>query len=343
MIVFRADGNQYIGTGHVMRCMSMALALMEIGERIKFIMADDSMKEMLKLNGIEVYVMGTCYKDMETELDHLNKQLQQEDLLIVDSYFVTKFYLEEISKLCLVTYIDDLLKIPSEIDYLINYNVYARKFQEEICTFVKENALLGVEYVPLRKEFQNVTYEVQKEGSQILITTGGADEYNIAGQLLNYFAEVGAFKSITFEIVVGAFNQHKDDLQKLADKYSNIMLHHNVKNMSALMQSCDVAIAAAGSTLYELCAVGIPTIGLSFVSNQERIGEGMEESGAIKFAGHYHKDGVAVLERAVTYAVSLLGDLDERQRISDYAKTFVDGKGANRIARAIVVWHERGK
>ena len=73
---------------------------------------------------------------------------------------------------------------------------------------------------------------------------------------------------IRFHFIIGALNPNKATLKKQAARIPNVILHHNVQSMSALMRECDMTIAAAGSTLYELCACGVATVTCVLADNQ---------------------------------------------------------------------------
>lgn len=142
---------------------------------------------------------------------------------------------------------------------------------------------------------------------------------------------------IAFHFIVGAMNQDKEFIYDRAKDCPNIVLHENVRNMSALMQFCDVAISAAGSTLYELCATQTPAITYILADNQIPGAEGFERHGVLQCAGDVRQLGTQRLaKRLLESAVELCGNYSGRCQIARQMSQVVDGRGAERIAESII-------
>ncbi len=339
MIGIRVDANSKIGTGHMMRCLSVATALAACGQKVCFILADDYATGLLQDKGFSYRILGSDYKDLEGELFLLCGWLQEEQpqLLLIDSYFVTADYLARINAFVKTAYIDDLYVFPYPVDVLINYNIYGDLLPYQENAVKKEAAfLLGTSYVPLREEFGRSDYLVQKEVQRVLITTGGSDLYNLAGQLAEKALQNPKTDKLQYHIVSGIFNQNYSYLQELEKKHDNIYLHQNVTNMAELMKTCDVAITAGGSTMYELCAVGVPMLCFSFVDNQEQQVKTFVEKGLVCFGGNYLLQKEEMLTEAVHHLAMLAESFEERKRYSQKEKEVVDGQGAMRIARQLI-------
>ena len=121
-------------------------------------------------------------------------------------------------------------------------------------------------------------------------------------------------------------------LEEIAKQYSNVHIHKNVNCMSELMEQCDVAVSAAGSTLYELCAVGVPIICFSFVDNQELMVETFVKKGIVAYGGHYSKEKENLMDEVADNIYRLQRDLELRRRVTAQERKLVDGRGAIRIA-----------
>ncbi|MFI3213894.1 MAG: UDP-2,4-diacetamido-2,4,6-trideoxy-beta-L-altropyranose hydrolase [Eubacteriales bacterium] len=376
MILFRVDGNTSIGTGHVMRCLSIAQALNALGESCEFITADYFMEPLITEKGFLCHVLqniqitepkitnkniiltptnstlqtapfvSTKYDDLDSEIPSLcnflsklsNKNSNKKPLLLIDSYFVTKKYFDTLSDYAQIVYIDDLFQVPGQVDYLINYNCYGHLLDYASQSIARKDYLLGTSFAPLRAEFQNVSYTIQKDCTRIFITTGGADQFNISGQLLMEFSKHPTFSSFEFHVVMGMFHQHKEFVEQLATQYTNIKLHYQVQFMSELMESCDLAVSAAGSTIYELLAIGLPTISFAFVDNQNRIVDTLGKEGTILSTGHYQRDSSLLISRTVDAIINLSKDFSLRKVLHQKGKQALDGKGAARIATALLEW-----
>lgn len=371
MVVIRADANSKIGMGHVMRCLSVADALLKRGEEVLFVTADDTPVPLLTKKGVPYRVLHTDYADMEAELPGLLCILQEltqraelpEEVLsrmssqrkdiaiLVDSYYVTEKYLAALKKRITTIYMDDIYAFSYPVDMLINYNIYGEEMgYEKDAAFADTKLLLGANYVPLREEFSAGAGYVQSrkelslgaanvtpaEEGGILITTGGSDSFNLAGQLLMEAMKYDALKTKEYHVVSGSLNPHIGELQALAQKHENIHIHCNVTNMAELMAESEVALSAGGSTLYELCAMGVPVIAFSFAENQERLVQTFVKRGIAQYGGNYRTDGNKMIQNTIAGLETLLEDKNLRTEYRKKARTLVDGKGADRIAEALL-------
>ncbi len=221
MIGIRADANNIIASGHVMRCITIAQELIALGERVTFFVADNEGKGLIEnyakdFSNFEVVVLGSAYDHMEEELPALEKELTKRDIraLLVDSYFVTKRYFETLSGICAVAYMDDLGKEPYPVDILINYSGYYENIGYESLykgtsghNGIPTKFLLGLKYAPLRRQFYenglsaekatkdinvsdsaNIPSNYDNDTLRILLTAGGAD---IHGMLLSTLEAAG--------------------------------------------------------------------------------------------------------------------------------------------------------
>lgn len=347
-IMFRADANPSIGFGHIMRCLSIADAVASLHQEVLFIFADNAVQELVADRGYPSIVLGTSYRDLEGEAEKISSIIAEKkpDALVVDSYFVTERYLKALldtcrSAGCRLVYMDDVLAFPYPCDVLLNYNIYALDADykglyqgaEEVPAF-----LLGTEFAPLRREFQNLPPRmVRRQGRDILISTGGSDCEHITLALIEEIRK-RAVGELTFHLIIGAMNEDKELISDMAMACPNIVLHENVKNMSALMQACDVAISAAGSTLYELCATQTPTITYILADNQIPGAKSFENHGVLQCAGDVRLLGTQKLaERLLESAVELCGDYSKRCQIAEKMSKVVDGRGAKRIAEKLLL------
>lgn len=379
MVVIRADANSKIGMGHVMRCLSVADALLKRGEEVLFVTADDTPVPLLTKKGIPYRVLHTDYADMEAELPKLWNALselpqgpgvpeaalpQKNTSILVDSYYVTEKYLAALKKRITTIYMDDIYAFSYPVDMLINYNIYGEEMgYEKDAAFADTKLLLGANYVPLREEFsagagyaqsrkelsaetENVTpaedrlHQTAEQGRTadggILITTGGSDSFNLAGQLLMEAMKYDALKEKEYHVVSGSLNPHIGELQALAQKHENIHIHCNVTNMAELMAESEVALSAGGSTLYELCAVGVPVIAFSFAKNQERLVQTFVKRGIAQYGGNYRTDGNKMIQNTIAGLQKLCGDEALKTEYRRKALQLVDGRGAERIAEALL-------
>lgn len=345
-ILFRADANPSIGFGHIMRCLSIADAAKAFHQEAVFLLADPAVQELVRARGFRTAVLGTDYKSMESETEKVGAVIEKyrAGILFVDSYFVTEQYLNTLWNMCRrvncrLVYMDDVLAFPYPCDVLINYNIYGPDADYDGLYKGAEHTpefLLGTSFAPLRSEFQNLkSRAVRRQGKHILISTGGSDSEHMTLALVEEIKK--REDSVTFHIVIGAMNADRDTVSVRAEKVKNIVLHENVSNMSELMQEADAAVSAAGSTLYELCAAQTPAVTYILADNQIPGAEGFARRGILKNCGDVRVFGSRELaKRLVQEAVSLCGQYDRRCRIAENMSGVVDGRGAERIVKAIV-------
>ena len=352
MIVFRADANETVATGHLMRCMTIAEACREKDAECEFWLAEDRETGRLREAGFPYRILGSHWDDLEGELPLLQKQFDELEAqgkkisyLVVDSYQATSGYLGRLRERVPVLYIDDMREQSYPVSAVLQYipsteekpAKQTHRIQKTDKTDKTENAdtiyLRGLSYAPLRKEF--VKTHCGKREKSILITTGGTDTYHVAGRLLRECVKQDTFREYRFHVIVGSMNSHEADLQELAGQDARICLHKNISNMSDYMRSCKLAVSASGTTLLELCACAIPTVCFSFADNQVEFASCMDRYGAMRYVGDAREK--ADIEQLICAQLVKLAEEEELQKKqSARMETLVNGKGAERIADFLI-------
>lgn len=338
MFYIRSDANSFIGSGHVMRCIAIANSLKKVGIESVFITADRESEKIINSYGYSIICLDSIWNQLEYETDTLSNLIVKNniDKILIDSYYVTEKYLMSLRQHTKIIYMDDLSKFIYPVDVLINYNIYAKRLKYKKCySNMKTKLLLGCEYVPLREEFRGRFPIIREKVLNVLISTGGTDTYNLAGKFMEYIIRNNKFRNIVFHIVVGNFNKNKEMLNYLAEMNSNIILHYNVTRMSDLIQNCDVALSAGGSTLYELCACGIPSISYTFADNQLMVANEFSRQNIIYYVGDIRGNLDKCLENIEKKLEIFIKSKKLRKNLSFKMQTLVDGFGANRIIKQI--------
>lgn len=361
VIYFRADGNLEIATGHIMRCLSVARACLQIAPEgllsVCFLVSDRQSKELVQsfltsAEPIPIHILENAdYRDLEKELPALIalfRRSSKKPVLFLDSYFVTLPYLQALAPYATIAYMDDLQKFDYPVDLLINYDVMSEKSrsQYEAAYSLAGKCLLGAAFAPLRAQFSprsRLMTNKDETDFSILITSGGSDPYHTCLHLLQLltdrFSTQVAEKALPlyhFDVIVGKMNPDKDALQELASTYSCITLHENVTSMASLMSGCKLAFSAAGTTLYELCALGIPTAAFVLADNQLVCAKAFQEAGAILLLGDVRTEEEKVLEAAEAFVADALAQPKQLAASSVRMQELIDGLGAERIAKEII-------
>lgn len=349
MFLIRADGNAKIGAGHVMRCLTIAEELSGLRGRedICFVCAGEDSAKLVRERGFRVHVLGTDYRQMESELQVWHRHLpevckqgtEEKHIILVDSYFVTDRYLKALRIWGYVVLMDDVAGRSYPVDCVINYNAsadpkhYSQMYQGE-----KVRLLIGSTYIPVRRQFRNRNYQIRDEVQSVLITTGGGDSDNITGQILERLYN----KSMLFYLVIGRFNPHFQELKGLEERCGNVRVCYDVKDMAKLMEKCDIAVTAGGSTVYELAAVGVPFICFSYAENQETLTDYIRENGVAGEAGAWHRNPKNTLMQMEKLFWELVKNREKRTAASLWEQSMVDCRGALRLAEALDKWEKDG-
>ena len=258
--------------------------------------------------------------------------------ILVDSYFITPYYLEKLRRLAKVILMDDEKKAVYPCDGLVNYNIYGGDLGYER-DYPKETGLfLGCPYIPVREQFRNCRYAVRDRVENVLLTTGGSDSLHIAVRMVDRLLkkERKGVQSPIWHIVCGPYHPDIEVLEELAKEHAILRVHKNVTYMSELMRECDIAVSAACSTMYELCSIGLPTVGFYFVENQRRNMETFAKLTPIKNAGDFSAEPENVLTTIEKEVDTLCREKALREEISQIMKKIVDGRGADRLAEGIL-------
>ncbi len=362
LIYFRTDGNSKIASGHLVRCLSIASACQKLGMEARFLVSDaDSaalLTDALSAPFPVLRLTTAAYDDPERELAELlpllNRGAEARPLLFLDSYFVTEKYLTALRQAVKTAYLDDLQLFDYPVDLLINYDVIPTSAMPAYQTAYQraKKTLLGSAYTPLRSQFLNREMPLRQKASHVLVTTGASDPHHFCLSFLNRLQRESArsrepFQSMTFHVVAGSLNRDTAQLFALAQTLPGLQIHQNVADMAALMESCDLAVSASGTTLYELCALGVPTISYTMADNQLISARAFAEAGAIDYAGDIRtsmEESLTHIFRFLTQmsqpddhtATSFAASFRKRKSAHESMRRLIDGNGSARIAAALL-------
>ena len=342
MYYFRADGSASTGAGHLMRCLTVAQELqkrIEHPEELCFLCAEQASAELLQSWNMPVKVLGTDPANPEGELPVLERLIQGDGhVFLVDSYAVTDAYLQALHRYGKVYLLDDMQQHAFPVDGVINYNLFAspEKYRELYGSGTVQ--YLGAAYVPVRQQFCEAAgkYTLPDQVTDILITTGGGDRDNIAGEILRELCEHSLVDTpVKYHLVIGKFNPNREKLEKYASQHSNVVLHCDVKDMAGLMMTCQLAVTAGGTTIYELSVLGVPFVCFSYAENQEGLTEWLGEQGIAGYAGKWHHAPEATRRAIGNWCLEACENRAHRQKAREAERTLIDGQGAARIAEVL--------
>ncbi|MBD5465968.1 MAG: UDP-2,4-diacetamido-2,4,6-trideoxy-beta-L-altropyranose hydrolase [Lachnospiraceae bacterium] len=334
--LIRVDSNGTIGTGHLMRCLAMAGELKKSCQ-VVFVLADKMGTELLEKEGFSYRCLDSQWDQMEDELKAVCQVIKEENaqVLLIDSYQVTKHYLECVRRLIKTIYVDDLHEFLYPCDLLVNYAVYAKDYDYEKKYQNRDTKLLiGCSYAPLRQEFAALPEkEINEQIKNVLVLTGGTDSCHFALQFMQQIVGIQGYTNVRFHIICGKYNQDIDKLRELEKEKRNVQVYCNLFELSRFMRKVDIAISAGGTTLYELAACGTPTIGYSLADNQLENLKSFADKGCLLSVGDIRQGfpGEELLK-----GLEELEDREKREELSHKMKQLVDGNGCRRLAEEII-------
>ncbi|MBQ7678756.1 MAG: hypothetical protein IJT34_02790 [Butyrivibrio sp.] len=221
---------------------------------------------------------------------------------------------------------DDLGRIdytePALVDLVVNYD----PAPDPLRYSGVPQSLLGPSYAPLRHEFRDRDYHVHSTVHRVLLTSGATDRYGWKLALLDRIMADHLLPEVELCTVIGSM-EDRSPYESLAMQLPRLRLFQNVTEMAALMLSCDLAITGAGNTLYELCALGLPLI--------IRPGSDWETTFAQEMGDTLGAPCVSSDEALLQAMMKLTGDPAARNSLSEQGHRLSDGRGAERIARAL--------
>ncbi|MFP5113729.1 UDP-2,4-diacetamido-2,4,6-trideoxy-beta-L-altropyranose hydrolase [Bacillaceae bacterium C204] len=306
-VYIRVDASFEIGTGHVMRCLTLADKLREQGAVVCFICREHpghlcgliehigyqvlklpapQMNQQIAKAPLHYHWLGVPISVDAAQTKELLKG-KVIDLLIIDHYSLNIDWelrlRENVNKIMVI---DDLADRKHDCDYLLDQN-YLEHYQYRYLSLVPLHCktFLGPSYVLIRSEFYKQAKRFRSGAvRRIFLFFGGIDQTNETGKALAAFLELGR-QDIEIDVVVGHSNPFKKELASLCQLHDHLHFHCQVNNMAELMSYADLSIGAGGTTTWERLYLGLPSIVISIAPNQEKICEGLAKEKVIKYLG----------------------------------------------------------
>jgi len=359
-IAFRVDSSIEIGTGHVMRCLTLAYKLKKQNNNIFFICRDypGNLKEFINTSGYPVALLPkmsiTTITGISDYLTLANKTWEKDandtvsaikknklDLLVVDHYGIDYRWhnkLRKITKKIMV--IDDLANRKLDCDLLLD-QTYDRQKQSYLHLVPDQcEMLLGTNYALIRPEFpllRSTAIQKRKNGGAIknvLVTMGGMDINNITSQAIKALFAINWKIKPSISVVLNKKAPHLDKVFNLTENSSfKVNIFKNANNMAELMLNADLAIGASGSTAWERCVLGLPTLAICLADNQKNILKTLQNAGAHLII---HNEGHDLSKLIVSQITEILKNPKILLKMSDSALKVCDGNGGHWVKLKIL-------
>ncbi|SPJ34385.1 UDP-2,4-diacetamido-2,4,6-trideoxy-beta-L-altropyranose hydrolase [Kushneria phyllosphaerae] len=361
VVAFRVDASLEMGTGHVMRCLTLARALSQQGVTCHFLCRDHTGHLMgaIEANGFSVHALSNADSNgsapqgtgVPAHAHWLGASWQQDaeqsrsiiqdigpDWLVVDHYALDARWenavLPEATRLLVI---DDLADRPHAADALLDQNLGRQAEDYEHLVPGHCHLMIGPQYALLRPEFAQwrpyslERREHRRECQELSISLGGVDKDNVTGIVLNALQQSDLPARCHVTVIMGATAPWLGSVREQAAKLPwSTEVVVNVDDMARRMANADLAIGAAGSTSWERCCLGLPTILLVLASNQREVAASLERQGAaiVVPAGD--------ISQALPLALHTLASANALDQASRYSACLLDGQGTSRALQVVL-------
>ena len=366
-ILIRVDASLSIGSGHVMRCRTLARELSRRGAEITFLcrrqpgdlisllelefavlalpelpLAATATPEGPPLQGRELYGAWLgCSQDQDAAdcLQSLaSVGIRSVSWLVVDHYGLDASWesqlLEGLAKDVAprLLVIDDLADRPHQADLLLDQNFFGAETETRYADLVPKKArqLLGPHYALLGPEYAQLHPLVppRTELRRVLVFFGGVDPDNISGRALEALMDP-ALADLAVDVVLGLQSPHRKVVAELVAKRPLTTLHGPLPSLAGLIARADLAIGAGGATTWERACLRLPSLVVAIAANQLPFAEALDQAGHLQLLG----DGATVTAEQIRSALlSLLA----KPKTEKVINSLTDGRGAPRLAMAML-------
>lgn len=354
-IVFRVDASIEMGIGHLMRCLTLADALEVEGAQCHFVCREHpgNLIPQIVSRGHQVHPLPLCqtiYRADEAQADKsqpahaywlgcdwLTDARQTLNCigslnahwLIVDHYALDECWEKELRPVCKkIMVIDDLADRNHDCDLLLDQNLGRQAQDYKGLVTGCYLFLLGPKYALLRPEFGELReYSLNRRAKpkfkRLLISMGGVDKDNVTGNLLSELSQCTLPNDVFISVVMGASAPHiKRVCQQVRTMPWLTEVLIGINNMAQLMTDSDLAIGAAGSTTWERCCLGVPTITIILAENQREVANLL----ALKnIATLLNYQNISLLNEKLIKTISMYRELVKNSSL------LVDGLGTQRL------------
>lgn len=334
-MVVRVDASSTVGTGHVFRCLALTDELRLKGGSATYVCAESrgNMASMLREKNYRVEMIPAGLPPAEDAAATL-ATLSSEggfDFLLVDHYELDMMFESPLRAIVrAIAAVDDLANRPHDVDLLIDPS----HEPEEAVIYhglVSPNVelALGTNYILLRREFFDSPRPKREFGAvkRLLVTLGGNDPPNATGLALEALDDP-AFADIQVDLTLGTSNPRQEELREKAARLSNVTMHLQSTQMAKIMADADLCIGAGGTTAWERCFMGLPSLVLVLADNQRDLAAKLDRMQCATNLGYADLLDVKTLRSALLDAIQ---DARWRDRIARTAMMQVDGHGVFRV------------
>lgn len=341
-----------------MRCLTLADALRDRGARCGFVCREHPghLLDLIRSRGHEAHALplATASRTSGSDAahDHADwlgadwaSDAQQMlaimhdtpmDWLVVDHYALDTRWEEQVgAHFSKVLVIDDLADRPHGCDLLLDQNLNRRPADYDHFRPPHASLLIGPHYALLRPDFAELrSYSLfrRREGrlNRLLISMGGIDKDNTTGALLNALQSCDLPDACKTTVVMGMHAPWLAEVCAQAAQMPSVEVLVNVENMAQLIAECDLAIGAAGTSAWERCCLGLPSLTMILADNQRGGALALSKIGAVSLLG-----GGSCLTDELSVKITEFRAVENMRRMQEACRSVCDGMGALRVVEAM--------
>ena len=338
LAIFRVDSSVTQGLGHFMRCRALADEWRTRGGQVTFVTTEtpSAMLEHLRAEGFAVRDGSSNGLSGADKFAWMTTILAEERpaALVLDGYRFDVHYQQNVRPLVrTLVCLDDVPQRRFECDLILNQNLGVTAEDYRPLVPAGSTLLLGPRYALLRSGFKEHAgcYRAPARPARVLVTLGGGDLANHTAHVLR---ELVAFPGLHLDVVLGSFYPHPDSLTRMENlNPGRVQVYKGLDNLLELARCTDLAVTAAGSTVWELACLGIPMVVVGTADNQQAVLRGLREEEAAIVLGRMEGIKSGEIAKAVS---KLLAAPSRLEALSRAAARLVDGRGVERVVETIV-------
>jgi UDP-2,4-diacetamido-2,4,6-trideoxy-beta-L-altropyranose hydrolase len=338
-ILFRADASVSIGSGHVVRCATLAQQLARAGHEVRFVCRElpGDLNDWLETQGFQL----TRLAGQEEQAEIVDARACRDaigegnyDWIVVDHYGLGAAWERTMADAAAALFVIDDLGRRHDCRLLLDEN-YPNAAHQLYTSRVPADCelLLGPQFALVREEFAAFRSASlrrdRSEISRLLVFMGGSDPFNETTKVLNGIARAER-PDVAVDVVIGGNNPHRRAVETACADLQHATLHVQTSRMAELMAAADCSVCGAGNVTWERCVLALPALVTIMAANQAATAEAVAAVGGHQLLGRH--DTLI----AADYARALAGlDSAGLSRMSTAAAEICDGSGAERVAHRL--------
>ncbi|MCZ7383462.1 MAG: UDP-2,4-diacetamido-2,4,6-trideoxy-beta-L-altropyranose hydrolase [Candidatus Methanoperedens sp.] len=344
LLLVRADANATRGTGHVMRCLALADAWKARDGQVLFLSCrpEPPLRRRYETTGAAVIELEEPHPhatDLHATVAAVKRSMgpgKRSPWVALDGYHFDTTYQSALrSAGSHLMVIDDTAQLPYyDADVILNHALNAQSLAYACSADTR--LLLGTQFALLRPEFQrwqHLERDCPEVAHKILVTLGGSDEGNATLKIVEALKQISD-PHLDIRVVVGPLNPHLKELQRaIAPVSAQVRIETDVVDTAPLMAWADVAVAAGGTTSWELAFMKVPALVFTLAENQLGVAQAINQFGSARSLGFPESLSSDQIAGAVS---QLMHDQLGRRRMTEKGRVLLDGQGVHRVLNALL-------